>query len=165
MRCKIMLSAAILAYLLGCRPPATNNNPPVSRSEKTAVMQDSTPFLGLRTCIYHVADLDAAKKWYEKAFGVAPYFDEPFYVGFEVNGVELGLLPEEEPTTQKPLTVTTYWGVEDIEAAYQRLLAAGAVPVEAPHSVGEPLLVATVNDPWGNLIGMIYNPVFRYPAE
>ena len=48
-------------------------------------------FLGLRTVIYRVRDLAAAKAWYANAFGAQPYFDELFYVGFEVGGYELGL--------------------------------------------------------------------------
>ena len=48
-------------------------------------------FQGLRTVIYHAPDLAAAKAWYAAAFGVKPYFDEPFYVGFEIGGFELGL--------------------------------------------------------------------------
>jgi catechol 2,3-dioxygenase-like lactoylglutathione lyase family enzyme len=51
-------------------------------------------FLGLRTVIYHAPDLAAAKAWYATAFGVRPYFDEPFYVGFEIGGFELGLDPD-----------------------------------------------------------------------
>ena len=50
-------------------------------------------FLGLRTVIYRVRDLAAAKAWYANAFGVQPYFDEPFYVGFDIGGYELGLHP------------------------------------------------------------------------
>ncbi len=118
-------------------------------------------FLGLRTCAYMVADITKAKAWYTKAFKTEPYFDEPFYVGFNIGGYELGLLPEENPTTDKPETVRTYWGVENIEEVYQHLLELGATPDEAPHSVGGPLMVATVKDPWGNLVGIIYNPVFK----
>ena len=44
--------------------------------------------LGLRTTIYKVADIIKAKEWYTRAFGVAPYFDEPFYVGFNIGGFE-----------------------------------------------------------------------------
>lgn len=50
-------------------------------------------FLGLRTAIYPAPDLAAAKAWYSKVLDLAPYFDEPFYVGFSVGGFELGLLP------------------------------------------------------------------------
>lgn len=116
--------------------------------------------LGLRTCIYMVENLEEAKAWYSKAFQTEPYFDEVFYVGFNVGGFELGLLPEEQPTKEKPATVRTYWGVEEIQVVYEHLLSLGATEDEAPHSVGGPLLVATVKDPWGNLLGLIYNPVF-----
>lgn len=50
-------------------------------------------FLGLRTCIYRVPDLATATKWYSNALGIKPYFDMPFYVGFNVGGYELGLQP------------------------------------------------------------------------
>ena len=50
-------------------------------------------FLGLRTVIYPSPDLATAKAWYTQALGQDPYFDEPFYVGFNVGGYELGLDP------------------------------------------------------------------------
>ena len=118
-------------------------------------------FLGLRTVIYMVADMETAKAWYTKAFGQAPYFDEPFYIGFNISGYELGLQPETDPTTEKPASVVTYWGVEDAEKAYQHFLDHGATPHSPPQNVGGPLVVASVKDPWGNIIGMIYNPVFK----
>lgn len=117
--------------------------------------------LGLRTTIYKVGDLNAAKKWYAKAFKIEPYFDEPFYVGFNIAGYELGLLPEENPTTEKADSVLSYWGVENIQAEYDHLLSLGATTHEAPTNVGGELMVATVKDPWGNLVGIIYNPYFK----
>jgi len=48
----------------------------------------------IRSIVYHVNDLTAAKKWYADAFGIKPYFDEMFYVGFDINGTELGLDPD-----------------------------------------------------------------------
>jgi len=117
--------------------------------------------LGLRTTIYNVGDISMAKKWYAKAFGTEPYFDEPFYVGFNIGGYELGLLPEESPTTEKPVSVLTYWGVNEIEKVYNHFLDLGATEHEKPHSVGGPLLVASVKDPWENIIGLIYNPAFK----
>jgi lactoylglutathione lyase len=117
--------------------------------------------LGLRTTIYNVGDLAAAKAWYAKAFRTEPYFDEPFYVGFNIGGYELGLLPEEEPTKDKTPSVLSYWGVEDITSEYKHLLSLGATTHEAPHSVGGPLMVSTVFDPWGNLVGLIFNPAFK----
>ena len=53
--------------------------------------------LGLRTVIYHAPDLARVKTWYSDAFGITPYFDEPFYVGFDVGGYELGLNPNPDP--------------------------------------------------------------------
>jgi lactoylglutathione lyase len=117
--------------------------------------------LGLRTTIYKVGNLDEAKEWYAKAFKIAPYFDEPFYVGFNIGGYELGLLPEEFPTTEKAESVFTYWGVNDIENVYKHFLNSGATEHEKPNSVGGPIMVASVKDPWRNIIGLIYNPVFK----
>lgn len=119
-----------------------------------------SPFLGLRTLGYIVEDLDAAKTWYSKAFGTEPYFDEPFYVGFNIGGYELGLMPSEGQLSIGNNTYT-YWGVEDIHAQYQRLLDLGATEREKPTNVGGELMVATVLDPWGNIIGLIYNPDFK----
>ena len=118
--------------------------------------------LGLRTCIYKVIDLAAAKAWYTKVFGIEPYFDEPFYVGFTVGGYELGLQPED---TAKGENVAVFWGVQDIELVFKRFVELGAVPIERPMNVGGQIIVATVKDPWGNLIGLIYNPEFKLPAE
>ena len=120
--------------------------------------------LGLRTCAYLVADLDKAKEWYTNAFDKKPYFDETFYVGFNIGGYELGLLPEEDPPAAKATSVLTYWGVNDIRAIYEKLISLGAELHEEPHSVGEDLMVASVKDPWGNIIGIIYNPYFK-PEE
>ena len=52
-----------------------------------------SPFLGLRTVVYQVGDLGRAKEWYGAALRIAPYFDQPFYVGYNVGGFELGLHP------------------------------------------------------------------------
>jgi lactoylglutathione lyase len=119
--------------------------------------------LGLRTTIYHVGDLQQAKAWYAEAFQTEAYFDEPFYVGFNIAGYELGLLPEEVPTMDKTENVLSYWGVEDIQKEYQRLIDLGAVEHEKPNNVGGELMVATVKDPWGNVVGLIYNPYFKLP--
>ena len=122
-----------------------------------------TSFLGLRTCIYKVTDLKSATAWYTKAFETEPYFKEPFYVGFNIAGYELGLIPDETPTTVKGDSVHTYWGVENVEKEYKRFIALGAIDFEEPHNVGGELVVGTVKDPWGNVVGMIYNPDFMLP--
>lgn len=119
--------------------------------------------LGLRTAIYHVDDLQAAKEWYTKVLGIEPYFDEPFYVGFNVGGYELGLNPDMSKVT-KGNGSYTYWGVEDARAEYERLLELGAEPHEAVQDVGG-ILVATVLDAWGNVFGIIENPLFKIESS
>jgi len=118
-----------------------------------------TPFLGLRTAIYKVYDITEATAWYTQVLGIEPYFNEPFYVGFNIGGYELGLQPQEGEVV-KPDSVMTYWGVDDVEATHAMLLSAGASPHEEPTEVGGGIIVAAVKDPWGNVFGIIYNPHF-----
>jgi predicted enzyme related to lactoylglutathione lyase len=116
----------------------------------------------LMTAIYPVPDVNAAKAWYSEAFGVEPYFDEPFYVGFSVAGYELGLVPAEAPAHQPGNRgVTAYWGVENVDDAWKRITKAGAKPLSAVSDVGGGIRVATVTDPYGNAIGLIENPQFK----
>jgi predicted enzyme related to lactoylglutathione lyase len=114
--------------------------------------------LGLRTAIYPAPDLPAAKLWYSKVLEQAPYFDEPFYVGFSVGGFELGLLPSAQPGTVGPQPL---WGVENIETSYARLLELGASALEPVTEVGGGIKVAGVQDPFGNRFGIIENPHFN----
>ena len=116
-------------------------------------------FLGLRTVIYHVPDIARAKAWYAAVFGVAPYFDEPFYVGFNVGGFELGLHPD-LAGVQVGNNAVAYWGVADIAAAHLAMLAQGAMPADPIADVGGDIKVATLKDPFGNVIGIIENPHF-----
>jgi catechol 2,3-dioxygenase-like lactoylglutathione lyase family enzyme len=114
---------------------------------------------GLRTLIHPVTDLDAAKAWWTEYLGFGPYFDEPFYVGFEVAGYELGLLPGDEPA----VGALTYWGVDDVQAAMDVAVAAGAtVHVEATE-VGEGIVTGTVTTPHSGVVGFIRNPLFSLP--
>lgn len=116
-------------------------------------------FLGLRTVIYHVSNLEKAKAWYTHAFGVAPYFDEPFYVGFQVGGFELGLDPDGEGVSVGNNAVA-YWGVASIEQAHAHMLSVGASGAKPIAEVGGGIKVATVRDPFGNTLGLIENPHF-----
>ncbi|MGH8636508.1 MAG: VOC family protein [Burkholderiales bacterium] len=117
-------------------------------------------FLGLRTVIYHAPDLAKAKAWYAAAFGVDPYFDEPFYVGFEIGGFELGLHPGTSGVNVGNNAVA-YWGVPDIDEAYRHMVQRGAEPRDPIQDVGGDIKVATVADPFGNVIGLIQNPHFK----
>jgi len=120
-------------------------------------------FLGLRTTIYLVDDIEAAKNWYSSVLGFAPYFDQPFYVGFNVGGYELGLQPGEGERSRKSAAVVAYWGVADAAAAFKHLLEQGAAVHEEVQDVGEGIKVATVMDPFGNVFGVIENPHFKLP--
>jgi glutathione S-transferase len=124
----------------------------------------SGPFLGLRTAKYRATDLARARAWYSEVLDQAPYFDEPFYVGFDVGGFELGLDPDPADPGEGPGGVTVYWGVADAEAAYGRLLALGAREHAVPQDVGEGIRIGAVLDPFGNVFGFVENPNFRLPA-
>ena len=113
---------------------------------------------GLRTVLYPSPDLARGKAFYAAVLGTPPYFDEPFYVGFSASGFELGLLPDATPGADGALA---FWGVDDIAAEHARILALGARPLEPVHDVGGGILVATVLDPMGNALGLIYNPHFQ----
>jgi len=117
--------------------------------------------LGLRTAIYPAPDLARAKAWYSEALGIAPYFDQPFYVGFAVGGFELGLIPDGEPGVHgaQPL-----WGVSNVDAEFARLIGLGATALEPVKDVGEGIKVAAVRDPFGNRFGIIENPHFKASA-
>lgn len=117
-------------------------------------------FLGLRTVIYHVDDIEKAKEWYERATGVKPYFDHSCYVGFNVGGYELGLDPDPKGQASGHGGVTAYWGVSDIKSSLARLLEIGATLHSEVQDVGEGILVASVRDPFGNTLGIIENPHF-----
>lgn len=116
--------------------------------------------LGLRTVVYKTPDLTRAKAWYGDVFGIAPYFDEPFYVGFNVGGFELGLDPDIGAQTAGPGGSVAYWGVENLAHTMEHLAASDVVIVAPLQDVGGGIRVATIQDPFGNLIGLIENPHF-----
>lgn len=122
-------------------------------------MNPATALKGLRTAVYPVANLAAARDWYARATGVAPYFDQPFYVGFAIGGFELGLVPSDGRAAVVG-EAQVLWGVEDIRGAYAELLAQGAVEHTPPQDVGGDIVCATVRDPFGNILGLIHNPHF-----
>jgi predicted enzyme related to lactoylglutathione lyase len=123
--------------------------------------RNMSSFLGLRTVVYRVADLEKAKAWYSEVLGKQPYFDQPFYVGFNVGGYELGLVPDAKASTSRDSTGIAYWGVDDAKGAYERLLKMGATAHEPIQDVGEGIIVGAVTDPFGNIFGVIYNPHFK----
>jgi predicted enzyme related to lactoylglutathione lyase len=123
----------------------------------------SKPFQGLRTVIYHVTDLAKAKAWYAAVLETEPYFDQPFYVGFNVAGYELGLHPGTPGKGEAEHGSVTYWGVAHATSAFARLLDLGARSHSEVQDVGERIKVASVLDPFGNVFGIIENPHFSLP--
>ena len=108
---------------------------------------------GILTVLHPVSDVAAAKPVYAALLGVAPQTDEPYYVGFEAAGQQIGLVPG--GASQGMTSPVAYWHVADIEAKLAEVTAAGAVVKEAPHDVGGGRLVATVTDPDGNVLGLL----------
>lgn len=117
-------------------------------------------FQGLRTVIYKVDDLEKAKEFYSGIVGFGPYFDQPFYVGFNVGGFELGLDPDMSGV-EKGNSEIAYWGVADIAEAVEKIKSTGAAMVQDATDVGEGINVASFKDPFGNVIGIIENPHFN----
>ena len=108
---------------------------------------------GVTTVLHPVSDLAAAKAVFTALLGVAPQADGPYYVGYEAEGQQIGLVPGGGP--QGMTSPVAYWHVSDIEAKLAEVTAAGAALHEAAHDVGGGRLVATFTDPDGNVLGLI----------
>jgi predicted enzyme related to lactoylglutathione lyase len=106
---------------------------------------------GIKTVLHPVSDLAAAKAMYTALLGVEPQADAPYYVGFDVAGQHIGLVPGGGGMSSP----VAFWHVGDIEAKLAEVTAAGATVKEAPHDVGSGRLVATFTDPDGNVLGLV----------
>jgi predicted enzyme related to lactoylglutathione lyase len=108
---------------------------------------------GIKTVLHPVSDLAAAKAVYTALLGVPPQADSDYYVGFDVEGQHIGLVPGGGP--QGMTSPVAYWEVPDIEAKLAEVTAAGATVNEPAHHVGGGRLVATFTDPDGNILGVL----------
>ena len=106
----------------------------------------------IHSIIYTVRDLDAAKAIHTSLLGIEPHTDQPYYVGYNVDGLEIALRPagDGESLTAPVANV----GVPDIEAALAAAQRLGATLADPPRDVGGGL-VATVTDPNGITLGLI----------
>ena len=111
---------------------------------------------GVKTIIYPVEDLARARTLYGKLLNFEPYMDEPYYVGFEVGGQDIGLDPRGH--SQGMTGPLNYWHVADIQKSLQNLLDAGAETQQEVRDVGGGKLIATVKDTDGNAIGLLQEP-------
>jgi predicted enzyme related to lactoylglutathione lyase len=107
---------------------------------------------GIKIVLHPVTDVAAAKAVYTALLGIAPQADAPYYVGFDVGGQHIGLVPGGKENMAGPVT---YWHVPDIEAKLAEVTAAGATVKEPAHPVGPGRLVATFTDPDGNVLGLL----------
>ncbi len=108
---------------------------------------------GIQTVLHPVTDLAAAKAVYTALLGISPQSDAPYYVGYEVAGQQIGLVPG--GASQGMSAPVAYWHVADIEAKLAEVTAAGATVKEPAHDVGGGRLVATFTDPDGNVLGLL----------
>jgi predicted enzyme related to lactoylglutathione lyase len=107
----------------------------------------------IKTVLHPVSDVAAAKGVYTALLGTPPQHDAPFYVGYDVAGQHIGLVPG---GAQQGMTgPVAYWHVPDIEAKLAEVTAAGAIVKEPAHNVGGSRLVATFTDPDGNVLGLV----------
>jgi predicted enzyme related to lactoylglutathione lyase len=119
----------------------------------SGVNMTGSPTQGIKTVLHPVSDLAAAKPVYAALLGVEPQHDASYYVGFDVEGQHIGLVPGGGP--QGMTSPVAYWHVPDIEAKLAEVTAAGATVNEPAHDVGGGRLVATVTDPDGNVLGLL----------
>jgi predicted enzyme related to lactoylglutathione lyase len=107
---------------------------------------------GIKTVLHPVTDLAAAKAVYTALLGMEPQADSDYYVGYDAEGQQIGLVPGGAQGATSPVA---YWHVPDIEAKLAEVTAAGAAVKDAPRNVGSGRLVATFTDPDGNVLGLI----------
>ena len=111
---------------------------------------------GIKTVLHPVTDLAAAKAVYTALLGTEPQADAPYYVGYDVEGQHIGLVPN---GAQQGMTgPVTYWHVTDIAAKLAEVTAAGAKIKDEPKDVGNGRLVATFTDADGNVLGVLQDP-------
>ena len=112
---------------------------------------------GIASVIFPTNDIDADKAFWAAALKVEPYFDQPFYVGFKVDGRELGLDPNAaDEGLHSPVT---YWSTDDLHVTRDALLAAGASSLGDVRDVGEGVLLVALKDPSGNVFGLLQRPI------
>lgn len=118
---------------------------------------------GMATMTFFAADHEVAKKWYSELLGIAPYFEMPGYAEFRIGDYqhELGLIDSEympKGATAGPGGAIVYWHVADVAATQAKLLSMGATEFEEITDRGHGFITASVLDPFGNILGVMYNP-------
>jgi predicted enzyme related to lactoylglutathione lyase len=116
---------------------------------------------GFATVSYYAADLAAASAWYSDVLGIEPYFDRPGYIEFRIGDYEheLGIIDAQyRPNmAEQPGGEIIHWHVDDLPGTYERLLGLGATVYQPPIERGPGFVTAAVVDPFGNVLGIMYN--------
>ncbi|MEO7021815.1 MAG: VOC family protein [Ktedonobacteraceae bacterium] len=126
-------------------------------------MSNTHTLRGFTTISYWAADLEAARRWYAELLGIEPYFQVPGYCEFRIGDYqhELGLIDSKyapfDTQAAGPAGAVIYWHVDDVNATMDRLLSMGAKQLQAPQERGEGFITASVIDPFGNVLGIMYN--------
>jgi catechol 2,3-dioxygenase-like lactoylglutathione lyase family enzyme len=126
-------------------------------------MTDTPRMRGLANVSYWADDWPAAKDWYTELIGFEPYFLRDGYAEWRLGDDqdELGLIDSRyrpPGAASGPGGIVLYWHVDDVQGMFDRLLAMGATEHERPQDRGQGFVTATVVDPFGNLLGVMYNP-------
>lgn len=106
--------------------------------------------------MYPATDVTAAKRFFRELIGADPYADSAYYVGFKNGDIEIGLVPQGTSAAPGGLA---YWTVDDIASTVKALAAAGGTVVQDITDVAQGLLVASVKDPNGSVVGLRQFPV------
>ncbi|GAA2209645.1 VOC family protein [Nonomuraea monospora] len=126
---------------------------------------------GLTTTAFYSPDFEATKRWYTELFGIPPYMDTPAYMEWRIGdyqhefgvihsqyaGTPLAMTPD-PATIGGPAGAMIHWHVDDVPATLARLVSMGAKEHDAVHDRGDGFITASVIDPWGNVLGFMYNP-------
>lgn len=138
-------------------------------------MENTTTLRGMATVSYFANDVKAAKKWYAELLGIEPYFERPdasnpAYVEFRLGDYqhELGIIDKKfqpKGATSGPGGSVLFWHVDDVEETYLRLLSMGCKEYEPITTREAGFVTASVIDPFGNILGIMYNPHYLEMVE
>lgn len=127
-------------------------------------MTTTNTLRGFCTISFFAADHEAAKKWYSELLGIAPYFERPGYAEFRIGDYthELGIIdsryaPKGSTPAPAGAGAIMYWHVDDINSTFEKLLSMGAKEYEPVRERGPGFVTASVVDPFGNILGIMYN--------
>lgn len=126
---------------------------------------------GIATINFYAANHTEAVKWYSQYLNAEPYFNVPGYSEFRLGDfqVELGIVDNKyapKNVSEKPAGITAYWHVDNLQAAVDKALEMGATIFDPITPRGDSgFVTAAVTDPFGNILGLMYNPHYLEMVE